>query len=137
MSPHRSIRVHPDKLPEVRQALERNGFLRQSDFAAHIDLALSTVSKFFNGHPVYITNFNLICDGLSLDRNSLADLPQQDDNDPEQEEANSDRAERDKGENRANHSVNNNVVNNGQINNFMGQISGNAQVQINNGGSGN
>lgn len=67
----RSVRVHPDRLSFLRQALERNGFLTQGELAAHLDIALSTVNNFLNGKNVSISKFDAICEALRLDRNQL------------------------------------------------------------------
>lgn len=63
----RSIRIHPDRKPEVLRALERNGFLTQGALAAHLEVALSTVNNFINSKPVYISKFEEICDALNLE----------------------------------------------------------------------
>ena len=67
----RSVSIHLDHKQTVENALKRNGFLTQGDFAANIEIALSTVSKFFNGKNVYISKFELICDALGLDKREI------------------------------------------------------------------
>ncbi|WP_072619169.1 helix-turn-helix domain-containing protein [Spirulina major] len=63
----RTLCLHPDHKTTVLQALKRNRFLTQGDLAAHLEVARSTVSKFMNGHPVYLSKFEEICDVLDLD----------------------------------------------------------------------
>jgi hypothetical protein len=72
----RSICVHPDHQEAIALALQRNGFLTQADLAAHLEIALSTVSNFFRGVKVYVSTFERICEALGLDKRSIA-LPQQ------------------------------------------------------------
>jgi tetratricopeptide (TPR) repeat protein len=67
----RSVSIHPDRKQTVEDALKRNGFLTQGDFAVNIEIALSTVSKFFNGKSVYISKFELICEALGLDKQEI------------------------------------------------------------------
>ncbi|MGJ3254143.1 MAG: tetratricopeptide repeat protein [Elainellaceae cyanobacterium] len=67
----RSVRVHPDHQPALALALERNGFLTQGDLAAHLEIALSTVSNFFRGLNVSVSKFEQICEALGLDRKSI------------------------------------------------------------------
>ena len=67
----RSTRVHPDHKQAVALALERNGFLTQGDLAAHLEIALSTVSKFFRGLNVSIAKFEEIAEALGLDTREL------------------------------------------------------------------
>lgn len=63
----RTLCLHPDHKATVLQALERNRFLTQGDLAAHLEVARSTVSKFINGRPVYVSKFEAICDVLGLE----------------------------------------------------------------------
>jgi len=67
----RSISIHPDRKQTVEDALKRNGFLTQGDFAAHIGKALSTVSNFFNAKKVAISTFEEICEVLGLDKREI------------------------------------------------------------------
>lgn len=67
----RSVKIHPDRKPDVLSALERNGFLTQGDLAAHLGIALSTVSNFVNSKPVYISKFEEICEALGLDKREI------------------------------------------------------------------
>ncbi|MEO1211363.1 MAG: helix-turn-helix transcriptional regulator [Cyanobacteria bacterium J06638_20] len=67
----RSIRVHPEHRQTVALALERNGFLTQGDLAAHLEMALSTVSNFFRGVNVSIAKFEEISEALGLEPRTL------------------------------------------------------------------
>ena len=63
----RSVRLHPDHKETVRLTLACKGFLTQGDLAAHLGIALSTISNFFNCVPVSIAKFEQICEALELD----------------------------------------------------------------------
>lgn len=67
----RSICVHPDHQPVLALALQRQGFLTQGDLAAHLEIALSTVSNFFRGVNVSIAKFEQICEALGLDKKAI------------------------------------------------------------------
>lgn len=67
----RSTCVHPDHKQAVALALARNGFLTQGDLAAHLAIALSTVSKFFRGLNVSVAKFEEISEALGLDTREL------------------------------------------------------------------
>lgn len=67
----RSVKVHPDRKQQVISALESNRFLTQGYLAAHLEIALSTVNKFINGKPVYISKFEEICEALGLDKREM------------------------------------------------------------------
>ena len=67
----RSTRVHPEHRQTVALALERNGFLTQGDLAAHLEIALSTVSNFFRGVNVSIAKFEEISEALGLEPRTL------------------------------------------------------------------
>ncbi|MBD1944223.1 helix-turn-helix domain-containing protein [Coleofasciculus sp. FACHB-712] len=67
----RTVRIHPDRKQKVISALERNGFLTQGDLAAHLGIALSTVSNFINSKPIYISKFEEICVALGLDKREI------------------------------------------------------------------
>ncbi|MEH2408775.1 helix-turn-helix domain-containing protein [Nostoc sp.] len=67
----RSIKIHPDRKKEVLLAIERNGFLTQGDLAAHLEIALSTVSNFVNNKPTSISIFEKICEALGLDKREI------------------------------------------------------------------
>ena len=67
----RSVKIHPDHKPKVLSAIERNGFLTQGDLAAHLGIALSTLSNFVNSKPVYLSKFEEICEALGLDKREI------------------------------------------------------------------
>lgn len=67
----RSVGVDPDRLPQVRQALERNEFLTQGELATHLGLSLSRISNLLNGKSLSLSTFDQICKALDLDRSSL------------------------------------------------------------------
>lgn len=67
----RSARVHPDHQPDLAQALQQHGFLTQGSLAAHLEIALSTVSNFFRGVNVSISKFEQISETLGLEAGSL------------------------------------------------------------------
>jgi len=73
----RSVCVHPDHRQTVALALERNGFLTQGDLAAHLEVALSTVSNFCRGVNVSIAKFEEISDALGLEPRTLIQSPHQ------------------------------------------------------------
>lgn len=74
----RSVKINPDRKPDVLSALQRNGFLTQGDLAAHLGIALSTVSNFVNSKPVYISKFEEICEALGLDKREITKTVKQD-----------------------------------------------------------
>ena len=67
----RSVKIHPACKQQVISALERNGFLTQGDLAAHLGIALSTVSNFINSKPVFVSTFEQICEKLNLDKREI------------------------------------------------------------------
>lgn len=67
----RSICVHPDHKPTLGLTLQRSGFLTQGDLAAHLQIALSTVSNFFRGINVSVSKFEEICEALGLEPRTL------------------------------------------------------------------
>ena len=67
----RSVKIHPDRKQQVISAIERNRFLTQGDLAANLGIALSTVSKFINGKPVFISKFEEICEALGIDKREI------------------------------------------------------------------
>lgn len=67
----RSVALHPDHKQAVAIALERNGFLTQGDLAAHLEIALSTVSNFCRGVRVSIAKFEKIAEALGLEPRDL------------------------------------------------------------------
>lgn len=67
----RSVSIHPDRKQTVEDALKRNGFLTQGDFAAHLGKAVSTVNNFFTAKKVAISTFEEICEALGLDKREI------------------------------------------------------------------
>lgn len=76
----RSIRVRQECIPEVKAALLRQGFIRQSDLAEQVQLSQSTVSSFLNGRAIDYLNFIEICKFLELEWQTVADLDPRDSN---------------------------------------------------------
>ncbi|BAZ14271.1 hypothetical protein NIES4071_61110 [Calothrix sp. NIES-4071] len=70
----RSIRVRPECISQVKSALPRNGYVRQSDLAESLQISQSTVSSFLNGRPVDFLNFTEICRTLGLEWQDVANL---------------------------------------------------------------
>jgi transcriptional regulator with XRE-family HTH domain len=70
----RSIRIRQECIPEVKAALLRQGFVRQSDLAEQVQLSQSTISNFLNGRAVDYLNFIEICKFLGLEWQTIADL---------------------------------------------------------------
>lgn len=56
-------------------------FARKADIAKELEISRSTLQKFFSGKAISRENFHLICQHLSLDWRTIADLP----NDPNSE----------------------------------------------------
>lgn len=76
----RSLRVNPDYIERTKLALKRSGLASQRSLAADLQLALSTVSRFFTGKPVDYATFVDVCDRLNLDWQTCAaiELPDPD-----------------------------------------------------------
>ncbi|MBD2534932.1 AAA-like domain-containing protein [Nostoc flagelliforme FACHB-838] len=70
----RSVRVRPEFILEVKSALPRNGYIRQTDLAEHLQISQSTISSFLNGRAVDYLNFREICRVLELEWQDIADL---------------------------------------------------------------
>ncbi len=70
----RSVKVRPEFISEVKSALPRNGYIRQTDLAEHLQISQSTISSFLNGRPVDYLNFREICRVLGLEWQNIADL---------------------------------------------------------------
>lgn len=68
----RSVELNPNHKQTALNALQRNGFLTQGEFAIHLEMAPSTVSKFFNSKSIYISKFEKICLNLGLDTREMA-----------------------------------------------------------------
>jgi transcriptional regulator with XRE-family HTH domain len=70
----RSVKVRPEFIGEVKLALPRNGYIRQTDLAEYLQISQSTISSFLNGRPVDYLNFREICRVLGLEWQDIADL---------------------------------------------------------------
>lgn len=70
----RSIRVRPECISQVKAALPRNGYIRQTDLAESLQISQSTVSSFLNGRPVDFLNFTEICRALGLEWQDIANF---------------------------------------------------------------
>lgn len=70
----RSVRVRPECISQVKSALPRNGYIRQTDLAESLQISQSTISSFLNGKPVDYVNFREICQALGLEWQDVADL---------------------------------------------------------------
>lgn len=70
----RSVRVRCEFISEVKSALPRNGYIRQTDLAEYLQISQSTISSFLNGRPVDYLNFREICRALGLEWQNIADI---------------------------------------------------------------
>ncbi len=70
----RSVRVRPEFISQVKSALPRNGYIRQTDLAEYLQISQSTISSFLNGRSVDYLNFREICSVLGLEWQDIADL---------------------------------------------------------------
>jgi len=70
----RSVRVRPEFISEIKSALPRNGYIRQTDLAEYLQISQSTISSFLNGRAVDYLNFKEICRALGLEWQDIADL---------------------------------------------------------------
>ena len=70
----RSVKVHVNYISKVKSALARNGYIRQTDLAEHLQMSQSTVSNFLNARAVDYLNFIEICRVLNIDWQEVADL---------------------------------------------------------------
>jgi transcriptional regulator with XRE-family HTH domain len=70
----RSVKVRSEFISEVKSALPRNGYIRQTDLAEYLQISQSTISSFLNGRPVDYLNFREICRVLGLEWQNIADL---------------------------------------------------------------
>lgn len=86
----RSFRVSGECIENANQAMIDNGCLTQRYLADELGIALSTVSKFFNGKSVSRENFIKICNRLNLNWKELRDknLSNEKDLEPELKSAN-------------------------------------------------
>jgi predicted NACHT family NTPase len=62
----RSIKVAPEYIQKVKQALRRHGFPSYNAFAMELGVAKSTVNNYLNGKPVSFLNFVEISQKLGL-----------------------------------------------------------------------
>ena len=69
----RSLRVAPQYITTVKQAVKRQGFPSQKSLAIEVGLATSTTKNFLNGRPVDYLNFVELCQRLDLDWSEIAD----------------------------------------------------------------
>ncbi|MEQ8960660.1 MAG: helix-turn-helix transcriptional regulator [Coleofasciculus sp. C2-GNP5-27] len=69
----RGIKIAPEHIQTVKQALKRRGYSSQQDLADNLGLSLSTIHSFLNGKPVDSINFEEICERLGLDRQTIQD----------------------------------------------------------------
>jgi Cdc6-like AAA superfamily ATPase len=63
----RSLKVNPQSIQRVKQALQHNGFPSQKVLAEELGISPPTINKFFNSKPIDFTNFAEICQKLGLD----------------------------------------------------------------------
>jgi transcriptional regulator with XRE-family HTH domain len=70
----RSLKVSSQHIQQVKLALRRNGFARQTDLAESLQLSRSTVWGFLNGRAVDYLNFYELCQRLRLDLEIIADF---------------------------------------------------------------
>jgi transcriptional regulator with XRE-family HTH domain len=81
----RSLKVSPHYIKQVKVAVKRHGFARQTDLAKDLQLSRSTVSNFLNGRPVDFLNFYEICHRLDLDLDELREREDPDEVNPDVE----------------------------------------------------
>ena len=68
----RSLKVAPEFISKVKQAVKRNGFPNQNALTIELGISIDTVSKFLNGKPVDYLNFVEISEKLGLDWQQIA-----------------------------------------------------------------
>lgn len=68
----RSIRVAPECIPQVNQALMSQGFPSKRALALDLGLSRSTITSFFNGKPITYLNFVEISERLRVDWQAIA-----------------------------------------------------------------
>jgi len=68
----RGIRVAPECILLVKQALRRHGFPSQNSLAVDLGLARTTLTRFFTSKPVAYLNFVEISERLGLDWQAIA-----------------------------------------------------------------
>lgn len=70
----RSLKVSPQYIASVKQAVKRNGFPSQKAFGIEIGISLSTVKSFLNGRPIDYLNFVEIAEKLGLDWQEISQI---------------------------------------------------------------
>ena len=73
----RSIKVAPENIPIVKQAVGRQGYPNQRFLATELGLSRATITSYLNGKPVDCLNFVEISDKLGLDWKVVAGFDQQ------------------------------------------------------------
>lgn len=73
----RSIKVAPENIPIVKQAVGRQGYPNQRFLAAELGLSRATITSYLNGKPVDCWNFVEISDKLGLDWKVVAGFDRQ------------------------------------------------------------
>ena len=68
----RSLKVRPNFIQKVKNAVRRKGYPRQKDLAEEVGMSLATVSNYLNGKPVDCLNFQELSDRLSQDWREIA-----------------------------------------------------------------
>lgn len=63
----RSLSVPASKLAQLNQAVVRQGFDTQKNFAEALEMHPDTVRKFRKGKPISRLNFQTLCEALELD----------------------------------------------------------------------
>jgi len=63
----RSMKVAPQYIPQVKAALNRNGFPSQKVLAEEVGVSRDTIRKFLNGIGIEYRNFADICEKLGLE----------------------------------------------------------------------
>lgn len=69
----RSLRLAKNYLDRAQFALIRKGYCSQKMLAEDINLSRTTISRFFNGHPISIVNFCELCNLLNLSWEEVVD----------------------------------------------------------------
>ncbi|MEM7556982.1 MAG: ATP-binding protein [Cyanobacteria bacterium P01_A01_bin.84] len=70
----RSLKVSPQYIAQVKQAVKRNGFPSQKALAIELVLSLSTVKSFLNGRPVDYLNFVEIAEKLGQNWQEISQI---------------------------------------------------------------
>lgn len=72
----RSLRVSPQYITQVKQAVTRCGFPSQNSLAIELGFSLSTIKSFLNGRPVDYLNFTEIAEKLGQDWQEISQVNQ-------------------------------------------------------------